>query len=118
MLTKKLLSNIKEKLLAEKSSLVETPTERISIDIDTDGDETDAIQGNIILDLELKFSKLKAKKLLQIEEALKRMNDSVYGICIDCEENILEKRLLANPYFLTCVSCAETRELEEKQRKK
>lgn len=116
MLTKKFLTNIKTKLLAEKSDLLKKPVPRT--DIDTDGDETDAIQGNIIIDLQLQFTGLNNQKLSSIEEALKKIEDKTYGICVDCEENILEKRLLANPYFLTCVSCAEEREVEQKQRKR
>jgi RNA polymerase-binding transcription factor DksA len=116
MLKKKFLTNVKEKLLSEKSDLLKKsapPT-----DIDTDGDETDAIQGHIILDLQLRFAGLNNQKLSSIEEALRRIEDKTYGICVDCEEDILEKRLLANPYYLTCVSCAEERETSSKQRKR
>jgi DnaK suppressor protein len=116
MLTKKFLSNIKAKLLAEKDDLLKKSTPRT--DIDTDGDDTDAIQGNIIIDLNLRFASLNNQKLYSIDDALKRVDDKTYGVCVDCEEDIPEKRLLANPYCITCISCAEEREAEEKQRKR
>lgn len=58
-----------------------------------------------------------AEKIYQIDSALNRIKDLTYGICEDCAENIPEKRLTANPYFLTCVGCAEDRELQEKHRR-
>ncbi|WP_369075959.1 TraR/DksA C4-type zinc finger protein, partial [Escherichia coli] len=36
----------------------------------------------------------------------------------DCGDEIAEKRLMFNPHFLTCISCAEAREMEENNRKK
>jgi DnaK suppressor protein len=116
MLNKKFLADIKKKLHLEKDALLKKP-EPVS-DIDTDGDETDAIQANIILDLQMRLSGLNVQKLSSIEEAIKRIDDKSYGVCVDCEEDIPEKRLLANPYFLTCVSCAEERETCLKQRKR
>lgn len=116
MLTKEFISDIKDKLIAEKNRIIKKPHE--PIDIDVSGDETDAIQGNLILDLDLKLSRLNNKKLFNIDEALKRIDACTYGICVDCDENISEKRLLANPYFLSCVGCVEMRESKEKQRKK
>jgi DnaK suppressor protein len=71
-----------------------------------------------MIDLYNRLSTRNQNKLLQIDAALKRVSDNTYGLCQDCEENIPEKRLLSNPYFLTCVACAEERESEDKQRRK
>lgn len=113
-LSKKTLHLLKENLLVEKDALLKKiePSE-----IDVSGDDVDLIQGNIILDMEMQVHDLNNKKLASIEEALRRMEESNYGICADCEEPISEKRLLAYPCSITCISCAETRELEEKRSK-
>ncbi len=116
MLGKKFLKKIKENLLAQRDELLGKSVQKP--DIDTDGDETDEIQGNILIDLHNQLSTRNNTKLMQIEDALKRIEDKSYGICQDCEEAIPEKRLLVNPYFLTCISCAEEREAESKQRKR
>jgi DnaK suppressor protein len=42
--------------------------------------------------------------------ALEKMDNNEYGLCDDCGDEIPEKRLSINPYFLTCVGCAEERE--------
>lgn len=116
MLNEKFLEEIKKSLLLEKAELLKKSSPRS--DIDTDGDEMDAIQGNAIIDLQLQFIGLNNKKLYSIEESLKRLQNNTYGICLDCEQDIPEKRLLINPHFLICVSCAEDREIEEKQKKR
>jgi DnaK suppressor protein len=115
-MNKSFLKKMKETLLVQKQEILNQTTREI--DVDTDGDETDEIQANILIGLTNQLNTRNAAKLLQIESALKRIEDKSYGLCQDCNESIPEKRLLSNPYFQTCVSCAEEREAEEKQRKK
>lgn len=88
------------------------------LDIDTDGDETDVIQGNMIIDLNNRLNGRASAKLRQVEEALQRIERRTFGLCQDCEDPIPEKRLLANPHFQTCVACAEEREKEDRQRRR
>src|SRR5271163_128385 len=98
MMTKKFLSNIKVRLLEEQRERLSRIAQRA--DIDTDGDETDEVQGHIQIDLHNSFVDLNNSKLLLIKEALDRLQNNKYGVCVDCEEDINEKRLLANPYYL------------------
>ncbi len=86
------------------------------IEIDVDGDETDEIQGNLILQFNQHMNNRNSNQLRQINDALNRLKENNYGLCQDCEEEISEKRLMANPCFLTCISCAEERELEIKRK--
>lgn len=44
--------------------------------------------------------------LAQIEAALERIEDGVYGSCIECEGRIPKTRLNAIPYTAHCVKCA------------
>jgi|SRR5579885_2201369 len=116
MLNKTFIQKMKEALLLEKKQLLSQA--RVEQDIDTDGDETDEIQGNMLIELQNQLSTRNSSRLKRIEDALSRLDKGTYGLCNDCEESIPEKRLTANPYCTTCVSCAEERELEEKQRKR
>jgi RNA polymerase-binding protein DksA len=43
----------------------------------------------------------------QIDAALSRIENGMYGICVKCGEKIPEKRLAALPYITTCIDCAE-----------
>ena len=115
-MNKTFLKKMKQQLLSEKEqTLKQTVTE---IEVDTDGDETDEIQGNLLINMTNQFNKRNAIKIMQIEAALNRLSNSVYGVCEDCEEMIPDKRLMINPYCQTCVSCAEDREIEEKRKGK
>lgn len=114
MSSKTFLKKIKEKLLQEKQEI--TDRSKLRPDIDTDGDETDEIQGNMLIQMQNHLNTRDQSKLSQINEALNRIEEQKYGLCHECEEDIPEKRLLANPYFTLCVSCAEERELEGKRK--
>ena len=116
MLNKKFLQNIKKSLLAEKDLLLSKSSE--SVDIDQDGDETDEIQANIIIQMNNQLNMLNSTKLTKINNALARIEEKTYGLCQECGEEISEKRLLTNPHFLECIFCVEEREKEEKQRKR
>jgi DnaK suppressor protein len=54
----------------------------------------------------------KDRTLEQIEEALERMEDGIYGVCDNCSAKIPKTRLNAIPYAALCVRCAARVELE------
>ena len=115
-MNKTLLLKMKEQLISEKSEILKQSVKEV--DVDVDGDETDEIQGNILIQITNQLNNRNSTKLAQIDAALKRIEDQSYGLCIDCGEAIADKRLVSNPYFQTCIFCAEEREIEEKQRKR
>lgn len=43
----------------------------------------------------------------QVSEALKRMDDGTYGLCLQCDRPIASKRLAALPWAAFCVDCQE-----------
>ena len=45
-----------------------------------------------------------------IDDALVRMRTNKYGTCVECEEELAQKRLEAVPWARYCVSCAEKHE--------
>ena len=49
-------------------------------------------------------------KLLQIDAALKRIEEEDYGYCQECGEDIAAARLEADPAALFCIGCASARE--------
>ena len=114
-MNKAFLNRMKEILLEQKKEIL-AQSQQQERDIDMEGDETDAIQGNMLAEMNNRLGTRTAARLKQIEDALQRIEKQTYGLCQDCGESIAEKRLLHNPHFLICVSCAEDREAEEKQR--
>jgi DnaK suppressor protein len=116
MLNSAFLSKMKEILLSQRNDILNKS--QSPVDIDSDGDETDEIQAKLLMEVNKSLHSRDADRVYQIDNAIKRINDESYGLCEDCGDAIPEKRLIANPCFLTCVSCAEDREIEEKQRKR
>ena len=51
--------------------------------------------------------------LQKIEQALKRVDDKIFGACSECEKSIPLVRLNAIPYVETCLKCQE--EIETKK---
>lgn len=116
MLSHKFIEEVKQQLLIEQEDLSFKICQEIGVDID--GDETDEIQGNMLVEVTAKIFHRNNNKIKQISNVLSKINNKTYGLCEDCEEVISEKRLTINPCFSTCVICAEIREKEENQRKK
>jgi DnaK suppressor protein len=105
---------MKELLLAQKQEILKQTLQEVEVDVE--GDETDEVQGNMLIEMHNQLSTRNAAKLMQIEAALQRIENKTYGKCEDCGEPIPKKRLTNNPYFQTCIACAEDRETESKKR--
>ncbi|MDD5424035.1 MAG: TraR/DksA family transcriptional regulator [Candidatus Omnitrophica bacterium] len=54
------------------------------------------------------------KILYAIEEALKRIEDKTFGICLECEKPIAKQRLMAMPYAGLCVDCQSKEDPQKK----
>ena len=50
------------------------------------------------------------KLLLELDDALKKIEDGAFGICEDCKSLIAKTRLKAVPYARLCVKCQEKKE--------
>ncbi len=61
-------------------------------------------------DLAFGLEERESAELVAIDEALKRIADGSYGLCIDCGVAIATARLHANPTALRCVACQEKAE--------
>jgi DnaK suppressor protein len=46
----------------------------------------------------------------EIADALERIDDGSFGICLNCEEEIAAKRLAAVPWTALCIVCQEALE--------
>jgi DnaK suppressor protein len=48
--------------------------------------------------------------LQDIEDALDRIENETYGLCVQCEKPISRERLEIVPYTLLCISCQSDQE--------
>ena len=61
-------------------------------------------------DLSIALEERESAELVAIDEALKRVADGSFGLCVDCGVEIGTARLHANPTAMRCVTCQEKRE--------
>ncbi|MBF0512168.1 MAG: TraR/DksA family transcriptional regulator [Candidatus Omnitrophica bacterium] len=52
--------------------------------------------------------------LFQVEEALSRIQEGDYGICVSCKKPIPATRLKALPHTQNCMKCQELRETKRR----
>jgi RNA polymerase-binding protein DksA len=61
-------------------------------------------------DFMLSLTEMEQRQILQIEEALRRIDRGEYGYCLQCGQEIPEKRLEVEPWARHCVRCQELEE--------
>lgn len=106
------IPEIRQKLLALEAALKEESTESASSRETVVLDQTsvgrlsrmDALQGQAMAQAEEQRRQLTLKR---ISGALQRINQEVFGECIECGEWVGAKRLTSNPVVLKCIECAE-----------
>jgi len=75
----------------------------------------DAGTDNFDRDFALSLVSNEQEALYEIEEALKRLEHTTYGVCGNCEKNIMKARLEAVPFARLCVNCQS--EIEKDHRR-
>jgi DnaK suppressor protein len=78
---------------------------------DATGDSADAAFDAGSEEIASQLAELEARELSQIERALARMKQGIYGICEGCQSKIPVARLNALPYSTTCISCQREMEI-------
>ncbi len=63
---------------------------------------------------ELRIRDRERKLLAKIQEAIKRIDDGVFGLCEVCGGPISEKRLMARPVTTLCIDCKTKQEKIER----
>ncbi len=117
-LTKKLLNDIKKRLIAQKKSLLAEAEDALNslpgeINFPDLGDQATAeIDRNFMLRLRGRERKL----LKKIDEAIERIDAGTFGICEMCGEEIDIRRITARPVTTLCIDCKTLQEEEERMR--
>lgn len=107
-MSKSKLKDIKEKLLAERELLIQKlKGNDLSIDDSETPDPVDLAVRNYSKNVQLAVSENESRQLTLIDEALRRLEDDEYGLCLNCEKEINQKRLAAIPWARYCLDCQE-----------
>ncbi|HAO30140.1 MAG TPA: conjugal transfer protein TraR [Treponema sp.] len=105
----------KKKLLAQRSQILESlaaQSEAMSRLVEgvESGDEVDKASGVIDRTLLDSLGAADAARLTAIDNAIVRINQGKYGLCLQCGRPIPEARLEAIPYAALCVNCQTVEE--------
>ena len=66
-------------------------------------------------ELSTSFASSEQKVLYQIDDALKRLDDAAFGLCLSCNKPITMRRLKAVPYASQCIKCQRAKEQTSKR---
>lgn len=113
---KKLLEHHKKRLLGLKQKILSggilKSAEDLQVSPDDLADEADLATSVINQQVSFNIRHRELEKLRQVEAALQRIDEGIYGHCMDCEEEISQARLETQPWTSFCIIHAEERERE------
>jgi len=100
--------NILEKKAEEvRRSMSAQKAAQVVARLDCPSDEGDLSQQHHEEWIFLNRNTIDMKLLREVSDALQRIAQGSYGVCLECEEPISVKRLEAVPWARYCVSCQE-----------
>ena len=70
----------------------------------------DVATDNYDREFSLGIASSERKSLYELDDALKRIEEGVFGICDDCKSSITKIRLRAVPSARLCIKCQQKRE--------
>ena len=105
---------MKELLLQERASLIakmQGDNDKFKTEATTGrGDSVDLASDEGAFKKMEALNAMDAKRLSSIENALKRISENRYGICLKCGKKIPEDRLRAMPSAVLCIDCKTAEE--------
>ena len=99
---KKMLNEMRDELIEEIASNRKVETDDLKDEI---GDLYDLADNERDRQLSHILGDRNRKKLVEIDEALERIEDKTYGICEECGKRITSNRLKIMPFARLCVPC-------------
>ncbi|MGH9368728.1 MAG: TraR/DksA family transcriptional regulator [Thermoanaerobaculia bacterium] len=113
-LSKKELEKYRRLLEEKKSNLSEDLAKARDAEEETTEEATQDIADKAVSSYTREFlyslSDSDRTTLLQIDEALARIDEGSYGLCVNCGTPMAEKRLMAVPWTPHCIDCQELSE--------
>jgi len=61
-------------------------------------------------DLAAGLAEIESAQLAQIEQALRRLEEGTFGLCVECGKPIPQKRLQLLPFATHCIRCQRAQE--------
>ena len=97
-------------LLAKQAELLGKSRQREDIWIVPSNEQIETVQLAGEREFAVRTLERESKTLMQVGDALRRIDDGEFGSCIECDETISAKRLAAVPWAACCLHCQELRD--------
>lgn len=108
MARKEALEKLLSRLIAQRNALSEKVLDELGLALPDDDGINDIGEAALLVEraeLHTQLAALESRELAQIDQAIQRIRDGKYGICIECERPIPVVRLQALPFASTCIEC-------------
>ena len=115
------LETTREKLVVMRDALIEEQTRKLRDTKEEEseqGDLYDQASSDRDRELELILNEMDREKLLEIEDALERIEDGSYGVCEECDGDVAHRRLEVMPFTTVCVQCKSEKEKLSREMKR
>lgn len=106
-MTRTQLDNFRAVLKAKHSDAARRLGKRDGLSIERTPDALDEVQFAATRELSTRNLERESIILREVRTALDRIGDGSYGVCLECEEEISQKRLQAVPWATLCLACQE-----------
>ena len=100
-----MLLGMRERITGQIAALKGDSLQRFDA-ANTEEDGTDAFERQFALNL----VSSEQDSLFEIDEALRRLEEGIYGVCLQCRKTIEPPRLKALPFVKMCVKCQSQNE--------
>lgn len=105
------MQNELTQLISEMKTLADPEVKLNYMYAGGDGDSGDEAAANSVIDTQSALMKMQIEQTQDLTAALKRIQTNVYGICIDCGDEISLERLSAYPTAKRCFKCQQIKEM-------
>ena len=116
----KKIQHFREKLLKARNQIINSGVlsnlEDLQIKPDDLADEADLANNSVNQQVSFSIREKEMNKLRRIDNALARIEEGAFGLCLESGEEIEMKRLETQPWAEFCIEVAEEREREFNQR--
>jgi RNA polymerase-binding transcription factor len=113
-MTKKQTDTVRKKLQDKRKALVAAYVTNKNYGRDTEDGDTqdiaDKASNAYTKEFLYSLSNTDRQVLQQVDEALERLKGGNFGVCVECGEKMVPKRLEAVPWARHCLSCQEREE--------
>ena len=113
------MNKFKKVLEAQREELLENAQKTLSgeihLDPDDFPDEIDVASSEMNLAFQGKLRERERGLINKIEQALRKIEDGVFGECDSCGEHISPKRIQARPVAELCIDCKAEQEALERR---